>query len=50
MGELLREYLAFLKKEKKWWIIPLILILLGISAFILFAESSAVAPFLYPLF
>jgi len=50
MGELLKEYLLFLKREKKWWLIPLILILLGISVVILFIESSAIAPFLYPLF
>jgi hypothetical protein len=50
MGELLKEYLLFLKREKKWWLIPLILILLGISVLILFIESSAIAPFLYPLF
>lgn len=48
MIRLLREFLRFLRQEKKWWLVPLgvILLLLGIA--ILFSSSSAVAPFLYP--
>jgi len=45
-----KEFLFFLKQEKKWWLIPLVVIFMLIGLFIIFAESSALAPFLYPLF
>jgi len=47
---LLREFFAFIRHEKKWWMIPLVLVLLLVSALILFASSSPLAPFIYPLF
>jgi len=44
------EFWEFLKLRKRYWVIP-ILILLGLfSAVIVFTESSSVAPFLYTLF
>jgi len=47
---LLREFWDFLKHEKKWWMIPLIAVLLIVGVLIVFASSSPLAPFLYPLF
>jgi Family of unknown function (DUF5989) len=47
---LIREFLHFLKIEKMWWMIPIILVLLLLGLVLVFAESSALAPFLYPLF
>ena len=47
---IVREFLSFLKNEKKWWLIPLAIVLLGLGLFIIFAEGSALAPLLYPLF
>jgi len=47
---LFREFLAFAAHEKKWWMIPLIAILLLVAVLIVFASSSPLAPFLYPLF
>jgi hypothetical protein len=47
---IVREFLSFLKHEKKWWLIPLVVVLLGLGLFLVFAEGSALAPFLYPLF
>ncbi len=47
---LTREFLAFVRQEKKWWMIPLVLVLLLLGALIFFASSSPLAPFLYPLF
>ena len=47
---LFREFLIFLKEEKKWWLIPIVLLLLLLGLLVVFAESSALAPFLYPLF
>jgi hypothetical protein len=50
MWQVFKEFLLFLREEKKWWLIPLITIFILVGLFILFAESSALAPFLYPLF
>ena len=47
---LVREFFAFIKHEKKWWMIPLVVVLLIVGALILFASSSPLAPFVYPLF
>ena len=47
---LLREFVAFAIQEKKWWMIPLVVVLLLIAGLIIFAGSSPLAPFLYPLF
>lgn len=47
---LLKEFFAFIKQEKKWWMIPLISVLLLLSGLILFSSSSPLAPLIYPLF
>ena len=47
---LFREFLSFIIHEKKWWMIPLMIVLLVVGALILFAGSSPLAPFIYPLF
>ncbi|MED5369757.1 MAG: DUF5989 family protein [Myxococcota bacterium] len=46
---LLAEFWAFIKHEKAWWMTPIVLVLLAMVAFILFAESSPVLPFVYTL-
>ena len=46
----IREFMTFLGEEKKWWLIPVIVVLLLLGVLLVFAESSALAPFLYPLF
>jgi hypothetical protein len=43
------EFVVFLKHNKKWWLLPIILILLGLGMLVLLS-SSALAPFIYPLF
>jgi hypothetical protein len=48
--DLLKEMWAFLKVRKKFWLLPIIIILLLLGALIVFTESSAVAPFIYTLF
>lgn len=47
---LLGEFFLFLKQEKKWWLFPLITVLVLLSVVIVFAEGSAFAPFIYTLF
>ncbi|MBS1258281.1 MAG: hypothetical protein MAG551_01338 [Candidatus Scalindua arabica] len=45
-----RELWGFMKVRKKFWLAPIIIILLLLGLLILFTESSAVAPFIYALF
>ncbi len=47
---LFKEFWLFLKKEKKWWLLPMIVVLLLLGVLLIFAEGSAVAPFIYTLF
>lgn len=44
------EFWEFLKFRKRYWLTPIVLMLLLVSALIVFTESSAVAPFIYALF
>jgi paraquat-inducible protein B len=47
---MIREFWDFMKVRKKFWLLPLIILLIGAAALILFAESSAVSVFIYTLF
>lgn len=44
------ELLLFFWQRKLWWLTPIILVLLIFGGLIAFAQSSAVAPFIYTLF
>lgn len=46
MGELL----VFLWERKLWWLIPMVTVLLLFGVLLIFAQSSAIAPFIYTLF
>lgn len=48
--EFLREFWGFLKTRKKYWLIPLILILLLFGVLIVLTTGTAIAPFIYTLF
>ena len=50
MWEILKEFFEFLRKEKKWWLMPLAIVLLLLGLFMLLSASSPLAPLLYPLF
>jgi hypothetical protein len=50
MVEFLKELWAFIKTRKKYWLIPLIVILLIFGTLIILAGGSALAPFIYSLF
>jgi hypothetical protein len=49
-SRVLRELWQFTLDEKKYWLIPVLIMLLLIGAFIFISTSSAVAPFIYTLF
>nr|WP_231481201.1 DUF5989 family protein [Sediminibacter sp. Hel_I_10] len=48
--EILKEFWGFLRTRKKYWLIPLITMLLLISILIVITAGSALAPFIYSLF
>lgn len=48
--EFMRELWAFMKVRKKFWLLPIILVLLTLGALIVLTQGSAVAPFIYTLF
>lgn len=47
---LLKEFWQYLIQNKKWWITPIVVMLLLLGALIFFTQGSAVAPFIYTLF
>jgi hypothetical protein len=44
------ELWAFMRVRKKWWLLPLIVMFLLIGALLVFAQGSALAPFIYTVF
>ena len=47
---LIMEFWEFLKFRKRYWLLPIVIVLAIVSALIIFVESSAIAPFIYTLF
>jgi hypothetical protein len=50
MGEFVLELWAFMKERKKFWLLPIMLVMLLLGGLIVFSQGSAVAPFVYTLF
>ena len=46
----LAEFWAFMRVRKKYWLMPILLLLLVFGGLIILAQGSAVAPFIYTLF
>ena len=44
------ELWSFLRVRKKWWLLPIILVLLLVGALLVFAQGSVLAPFIYTIF
>ena len=47
---ILKEFWEFLKVRKRYWLAPIIIILVSLSLLMVFMQSSAVAPFIYTFF
>jgi hypothetical protein len=45
-----REFWAFLRVRKKFWLLPVVVMALVFGALLILAQSSAIAPFIYTLF
>ena len=48
--DFLKEYWEFLKVRKKYWLLPILLILVLFGGIIVLSQGSAVAPFIYTIF
>jgi hypothetical protein len=48
--DFLKDLWGFLRQRKKFWLLPLIMIVLMFGALMVFASGSAIAPFIYTLF
>lgn len=44
------EVWAFLRVRKKWWLLPAIVVMMLVGALMIFAQGSALAPFIYTIF
>jgi hypothetical protein len=47
---LLSELWAFMRVRKKWWLLPIIIMLMLVGSLLVFAQGSALAPFIYTVF
>jgi hypothetical protein len=45
-----KEFWAFLRTRKKYWLLPILIVMLLFGVLLVLAQSSAVAPFIYTLF
>ncbi len=50
MVELLKDLWLFMRERKKFWLAPIIVVMVLLGALIVLAQGSAVAPFIYTLF
>jgi hypothetical protein len=50
MGEFVTELWGFMKERKKFWLLPIITVLVLLGGLIVLTQGSAVAPFIYTLF
>ena len=52
MGKLslANEIWLFLRQNKKYWLLPIIIVMVLMGALLIFAQSSALAPFIYTIF
>ena len=46
----LGQVLGYVRTEKKFWLLPIIVVLLAVGALLVFAHGSALAPFIYTIF
>jgi len=49
-GGLLSELWAFMRERKKFWLLPVLVVMLLVGTLLVFAQGSALAPFIYTIF
>ena len=50
MATLVGEFWSFMKVRKKWWLLPIVVVMVLVGALLVFAQGSALAPFIYTIF
>jgi hypothetical protein len=50
MGSLLKEFVAYMGARKKWWLAPVLIVLILFGGLLILAQGSAIAPFIYTVF
>jgi hypothetical protein len=50
MVSLVKELFAYMGARKKWWLAPVILVLLVVGGLLVLAQGTAIAPFIYTVF
>ena len=50
MLDLLKDLWAFMRERKKFWMMPIIILLVLLGSLLVIAQGSAIAPFIYTLF
>jgi hypothetical protein len=44
------ELWEFMRVRKKWWLLPVVVVMLAVGMLLVFAQGSALAPFIYTIF
>ena len=47
---IIAEYFEFLTRQKKWWLLPIVILLLLFGVLVIFTENSPLAAFIYTIF
>jgi Family of unknown function (DUF5989) len=47
---LMGELWGFMRERKKWWLLPVIMVMVIVGGLLVFAQGSALAPFIYTIF
>jgi hypothetical protein len=50
MGSLLKELFAYMRARKKWWLLPVLIVLLVFGGLLILAQGTAIGPFIYTVF
>ena len=50
MLDLLKDLWGFMRVRKKFWLLPVIVVMVLVGALLVFAQSSVLAPFIYTIF
>lgn len=50
MLSLAKELAAYMSARRKWWLLPIIVVLVGVGGLLVLAQGSALAPFIYTVF
>ena len=50
MGEFAMELWMFMRERKKFWLLPIVIVLMLFGALVVLTQGTAVAPFIYTLF